>query len=276
MRDQPNVKSYRRVSTRSQTQSCIEMKQWLDAQSVDDIISEQGKDRKISVVIGWKAESNERPNWEHVSHLDAAYKTYWSQWNRLIVKDNILYRRGVNEATGQDHLELVVPEPWRSEIIRMFHADPGPGHMGVKRTIERIRSRAYWPRLTDSMRSFCQHCEQCQKKKNSARSSKAQMQTYISGLQNERIQIDIVGPLIESYKSNKCPIVLTDCFTKWASAYAVPRTTAIAVAGAILEWITQFGVMQIPHSDQGTQLESAVVTELCQKFGIHKTRTTSY
>ena len=29
MRDQVNVKSYRRVSTRSQTQSCIEMKQWL-------------------------------------------------------------------------------------------------------------------------------------------------------------------------------------------------------------------------------------------------------
>ena len=34
--------------------------------------------------------------------------------------------------------------------------------------------------------------------------------------------------------------------------------------------------MQIIHSDQGTQFESAVVTELCQKFGIHKTRTTSY
>ena len=132
MRDRLNVKLYRRVSTRSQTQSCIEIRQWLDANSADDIISEQGKDRKISVVIGWKAESNERPNWEHVSHLDADYKTYWSQWNRLIVKDSILYRRWVNETTGHDHLELVVPEPWCNEIIRMFHADPGAGHMGVK------------------------------------------------------------------------------------------------------------------------------------------------
>ena len=97
-----------------------------------------------------------------------------------------------------------------------------------------------------------------------------------SGLPNERVQIDIVGPLIECYKSNKYLIVLTDCFTKWASAYAVPRATATAVAEAILNWISQFGVMQIFHSDQGTQFESAVVTELCQKSGIHKTRTTSY
>ena len=102
------------------------------------------------------------------------------------------------------------------------------------------------------------------------------MKRYISGVPNERVQIDIVGPLIESYKSNKYLIVLTDCFTKWASAYAVPKAAATAVADAILDWISQFGVMQILHSDQGGQFESAVITEVCNKFGILKTRTTSY
>lgn len=274
--EQVNAKSYRRVTTRSQTHSCVQMKQWLDAKSTDDIKNEQGKDRKISVVVGWKTDSDERPSWEQVSHLDVDYKTYWSQWNRLLVKDDILYRRWVSEATGRDHLELVVPETWRAEIIKMLHTDPGAGHMGVKRTVDRLRSRAYWPRLTDAVRSFCQRCEQCQKKKNPARSPKAPMKKYTSGAPNERVQIDIVGPLIETKSSNKYLIVLTDCFTKWASTYAVPRATATAVADAILDWISQFGVMQILHSDQGTQFESAVVTELCQKFGILKTRTTSY
>ena len=257
-----NVKPYRRVTTRSQTQSCIVMKQWLDAKSTDDIINEQHGDRKISAIMAWKAESNERPNWERVSHLDADYKTYWSQWNRLILKDGILYRRWICEATGRDRFELVVPETWRTEIIKMFHAAPGAGHMGVKRTVERIRSRAYWPRLTDSVKRFCSHCEQCQKKKNPANRPKAPMKRFISGVPNERVQIDIVGPLIESYKSNKYLIVLTDCFTKWASAYAVPKATATAVADAILDWISQFGVMQILHSDQGGQFESAVITEV--------------
>ena len=88
-----NIKPNRRVTTRSQMQSCIVMKQWLHAKSTDDIINEQHGDRKNSAIMAWKAESNERPNWERVSHLDADYKTYWSQWNRLILKDGILYRR---------------------------------------------------------------------------------------------------------------------------------------------------------------------------------------
>ena len=117
----------------------------------------------------------------------------------------------------------------------MFHADPGAGHIGVKRTVERIRSRAYWPRITETVKKFCERCEQCQKKKNLTKSPKAPMKMYVSGTPKERVQIDILEPLVESYRSNKYIIVLTDCFTKWASAYAVPRATATEVADAILD-----------------------------------------
>ena len=158
----------------------------------------------------------------------------------------------------------------------MLHTDSGAGHIGVKRTVERIRSRAYWSRVTETVKRFCERCEQCHKKKTPAKSPKAPMKTYVSGTPNERKQIDILGPLVESYQSNKYIIVLTDCFTKWASAYAVPRATATEVADAILDWTSQFGVMKILHSDQGRQMESAIVKEVCQRFGIHKTRTTSY
>ena len=270
------VQSYRRVSTRSQTQSSTDMRQWLEAKSTDDILREQSQDSKISTVLRWKNASAERPKWELVSHLDADRKTYWSQWNRLVVKNGILYRRWICEKTGSDLFELVVPEIWRNDIIKMFHADPGAGHMGMKRTVERIRSRAYWPRVTETVKRFCERCEQCQKKKTPAKSPKAPMKTYVSGTPNERVQIDIFGPLVESYQSNKYIIVLTDCFTKWASAYAVPRATATEVADAILDWTSQFGVLKILHSDQGRQMESAIIKEVCQRFGIHKTRTTSY
>ncbi|MEW8548046.1 MAG: RNase H-like domain-containing protein, partial [Candidatus Thiodiazotropha sp.] len=276
LKNEVSSKPYRRVTTRSQTQSCIVMKQWLDAKSHEDIKNEQSKDGKIATVLKWKEESGERPNWDQVSHLDADHKTFWSQWDRLIVKEGILYRRWVNEATGKDQFELVIPEIWRDDIIRMFHATPGAGHFGIKRTVERLRSRAYWPRITDSVKRHCQRCEQCQKKKNPAKTPKAPMKKFVSGVPNERVQIDIVGPLIESQKSNKYLIVLTDCFTKWASAHAVPRATANAVADAVLDWVSRFGVMQVLHSDQGKQFEATVIADLCQKLGILKTRATSY
>ena len=87
-----------------------------------------------------------------MSYLDADHKTYWSQWNRLVIKDGILYRRWVIEVTGQDRFELVMPETWRDEIIKMLHTSPGAEHFGIKRTTERLQSQAYWPRLTDSVK----------------------------------------------------------------------------------------------------------------------------
>ena len=220
--DREPVQSYRRVTTRSQTQSSADMRQWLAAKSTEDIIREQGQDSKISTVLAWKNASVDRPKWEDVSHLDADYKTYWSQWNRLVIRNGILYRRWVCEKTDSDLFELVVPETWRNDIVKMFHADPGAGYLGVKRTVERIRSRAYWPRVTETVKRFCERCEQCQRKKAPAKSPRAPMKTYVSGTPNERVQIDILGPLVATYNSNKYVIVLTYCFTKWSSAYAVP------------------------------------------------------
>ena len=94
-------------------QSCTGMKQWLNAKTTDDIVNEQARDTRVSTVIAWKTASNVRPVWESVSHLDNHYKSYWSQWNRLLIKDNILYRKWICETTGREHLELVVPETWQ-------------------------------------------------------------------------------------------------------------------------------------------------------------------
>ena len=102
-------KSFRRVTTRSQSKPKTNITQWLEAKTPADIISEQANDRKVATVIAWKMASDNRPAWESVSHLDADYKAYWSQWNRLVIKDSILYRRWLCEATNKEHLELVTP-----------------------------------------------------------------------------------------------------------------------------------------------------------------------
>ncbi len=41
----------------------------------------------------WMNESMERPSWEDVSPYGPATKAYWSQWQRLYLKDGTLVRR---------------------------------------------------------------------------------------------------------------------------------------------------------------------------------------
>ena len=80
----------------------------------------------------------------------------------------------------------------------------------------------------------------------------------MSGLPNERVQIDIVGPMTETYM-NKYLKVIIDCFLKWANAYPVDKATATEVANAVLDWVSQFGVMKILYSYQGSNCNTTIV-----------------
>lgn len=42
------------------------------------------------------------------------------------------------------------------------------------------------------------------------------------------------------------------------------------------EYVSQYGVPMILHSDQGRNFESAVFQEMCELLGIKKTKTTPY
>ena len=70
---------------------------------------------------------------------------------------------------------------------------------------------------------------------------------------------------------------MVDFFSKWAEAEPLPDQTASSVADAIVRaWVTRFGVPDCIHSDQGSNFESNLVHDLCNKLGIIKTRTTPY
>ena len=67
----------------------------------------------------------------------------------------------------------------------------------------------------------------------------------------ERIAIDIAGLLLETDKGNTCIMVVTDYFTKWVEAYALPNQEAKTRAMKLIEeFICQFGVPRYLYSDQ--------------------------
>ena len=93
----------------------------------------------------------------------------------------------------------------------------------------------------------------------------------------ERVALDIVGPLPETERGNKYILVVGDYFSKWMEAYHIPNQTAVTVAEKLVnEFVCRFGVPSLLHSDQGRNFEAHVFKEMCNIFGIEKTRTTPY
>ncbi|GBL74328.1 hypothetical protein AVEN_76115-1 [Araneus ventricosus] len=67
-----------------------------------------------------------------------------------------------------------------------------------------------------------------------------------------------------------------DYFTKWPEAIPIPDQEASTVAEELARaWISSYGVPMKLHSNQGTDFNSSLFTELCKLLGILKTRTTA-
>ena len=78
-------------------------------------------------------------------------------------------------------------------------------------------------------------------------------------------------------RGNRWILVLTDHFTRWQDALALPDATAPVVAHALDERVFCYlGLPEQIHSDQGAQFESQLLSELCRLWGVDKTRTTPY
>jgi len=80
-----------------------------------------------------------------------------------------------------------------------------------------------------------------------------------------------------SAAGNKYVLVVADLFSKYVNLYAIPNQEAPTVADKLFrEFVGQHGVPEQLHSDQGRQFESNLVTELCARLGIIKSRTSAY
>lgn len=72
-------------------------------------------------------------------------------------------------------------------------------------------------------------------------------------------------------------MVMTDVFSKFTQAVPTRDQKATTVAEVLVrEWFHRYGVPARLHSDQGRSFESALVQQLCELYGIQKTRTTPY
>lgn len=76
---------------------------------------------------------------------------------------------------------------------------------------------------------------------------------------------------------NEYIIVLSDYFSKWVEAYAVPNHMTLTVADKIVTvFFCRFGMPKQIHTDQGREFESEIFKCICERLEIKKTRSCSY
>ncbi|RXN24698.1 Retrovirus-related Pol poly from transposon [Labeo rohita] len=242
--------------------------------TTEQLKQQQANDRVLVKVRGWR-ETQTRPDWPAVSSQGPEIKSLHSQWGSLELHDGMIYRRWQAPGGGIARLQLLVPHALRSEVLRWVHGAAGSGHFGNAKTVRRLRQRCYWPGCRQDAELHVHCCDVCTAQKGPSRRSHAPLQQYLVGAPMERIGVDILGPFPITEAGNRFVLVAMDYFTKWPEAYAVPDQSASTSAQRLVdEMFTRFGVPDELHSDQGRNFESRLFSEVCQRLGVKKTRTT--
>ena len=205
----------------------------------------------------------------------AHLKNLWAQFNCLQLSNGEVVCN-CRLPCGEEVRQLVIPPKMRRHIFALLHTSLLGAHMGINKTIAKLRRRFYWPGYREDVIRWCQWCEKCQRHKRGTQ-KRAPLQHRPVGMPMEKVAMDIVGPLPETEANNKYILVIGDQFTKYTDAYALPDQTSMTVADTLVtKFILRWGAPQQLHSDQGPCFEAELFQDVCKLLGIYKTRSTPY
>ncbi|CAC5404170.1 unnamed protein product [Mytilus coruscus] len=244
---------------------------------LSEIRQQQLEDEDIGKIFAAFESGPQKPPWESISSETSALKTLWGQWDRLEMHGGVLYRRFETNIGQAARKQMIVPKSRTQELLHYFHDVPSAAHLGVDKTLKKLKNGFYWPNMKEYVQAYCRSCDSCFARKPKKESTKAPLGTYISGEPMERVALDIFGPLPLTKRSNKYILVISDLFTKWTEAIALPNQESSSICTAFIDhFVTKFGAPLQLHSDQGRNFQADIFQGMCKLLGIHKTRTTSF
>jgi hypothetical protein len=172
---------------------------------------------------------------------------------------------------------LVVPDGLKKQILEENHNKPIAGHLGIKKTYERISRSYYWKGMYKDVQEWVNICVDCAMKKQAPNKALGQAETIPVSRPMEIMGTDILGPLPRTRNGNKYILTFIDHFTKWVEAFAIEKPDAQTVAKHFVENIVcRFGTPEKLLSDRGKAFIGEVMTEVNRLLEVKQLRTSGY
>ena len=220
-------------------------------------------------------EVGEKPTIDKLGGVTRSSRRLLQIWDQLIICDGVLCRRFKMADGSNSTAQILVPKALHEEVLANLHEGALGGHLGVNKTLARMKKHFYWPGHYNDVCDWCLNCGICAQHKTPSPKAKAALKNIVVGYPMQLVAMDIVGPFPESPGGNTHVLVVADYFTRWMEAFPLPNQEASTVASKLVdEFFFRFSPPEQLPSDQGRNFKSEVIAEVCKLLGIAKSRTT--
>jgi hypothetical protein len=141
--------------------------------------------------------------------------------------------------------KLVVPESARPMIFAYFHDSSLSGHLGVFKTLSKIREHFMWKGMDKEVRDKVRQCHTCSLSKPTQNTRFGLLSSDVAQRLLQKLCIDLVGKFPRSKAGNTSILVSVDAFSKFVWMIAVRESSTRATIKALEERI--FPIFSVPE-----------------------------
>ncbi|GBG72575.1 hypothetical protein CBR_g12146 [Chara braunii] len=167
---------------------------------------------------------------------------------------------------------LVVPQDriLRTRLLGEFHDARLSAHLGVTRTLARLRQRFHWPDVLHDVTRYIESYAVCHRNKGRSRVPFGELKPLpIPRAPRLSIAMDVTGPFPRDRLSYDGILTVVDSLSKYARFLPCKYHVVAPELARLLHtgWITNQGVPEDIVSDRDTRFMSAFWTSLMAEFG---------
>ena len=264
---------------------------WQEASAVTTRSQAEKKDERMPLKVPSSRESPivDREKLKQMQREDESLRKYRDRDDVLVKgqaeisfeeKSGVLYRLYKHPYVngGKQLKQVMVPEKLRRPKMEVAHGSIMGGHMGIKKTTDKIQSAFYWPGIQGDVTRFCKSCDVCEKTVSKGSVPKVLLEKMpLIDKPFKRVPIDLVGPISPpSEDGHRYILTLVDFSTRYPEAVPLKNIDVETVAEAFVDIFSRIGVPEDILSDLGPQLVSYCVRELTRLLSIKQLTTTPY
>ena len=200
-----------------------------------------------------------------------------------LIKDNILMRKWSpteydNGEKGQTVYQIVVPTVHRQEVLELAHDLPMSGHLGVRKTHNRVLQHFFWPGLKRDVAKWCKECHTCQLGGKPNQNIPPAPLHPIPAFDEpfSHIIIYCVGPLPKTKSQNEYLLTIMCSSTRFPEAIPLRSIKTNTILKALIKLFTLFGLPKSIQSDQGTNFMAHAFQQVMNQLGIKQYKSSAY